>query len=119
MSTLGERVARAIGSSKCDVADIAKACGVTLQAVYSWQRGEVKNLRGENLFSLADVTGFNARWIATGKGSDQPEPLDQKEKNLLDMYRACDDRGRATVVRAAEFESSYDVKKDDNQSAAA
>lgn len=110
MSTLGERVARAINTAECEVSAVSEACGISVQAVYAWKRGEVKNLQGNNLFALADLTKFNARWIATGKGPERPH-ADEKEKALLDLYRACDDRGRATVVRAAEFESSYQVSK--------
>lgn len=119
MSTLGERVAHAINKSECDINEVARACGVSVQAVYAWQRGEVKNLRGNNLFGLADTTGFNPRWIATGQGHEKDGLIDQKEKKLIDLYRACDDRGRATVVRAAEFESAYHVEKDDDQPNAA
>jgi len=64
---LGKRIARAIEVSTADVAVVARACNVTEQAVYSWMRGEVKNLRNENLFALADVTGFNARYVPAGR----------------------------------------------------
>ena len=67
---LGKRIARAIEVSTADVAVVARACNVTEQAVYSWMRGEVKNLCNENLFALADVTGFNARWLGTGQGAE-------------------------------------------------
>ena len=110
MSTLGERVAHAINTAECEITAVSDACGISVQAVYAWKRGEVKNLQGNNLFSLADLINFNARWIATGKGPERPY-ADEKEKALLDLYRACDERGRATVVRAAEFESSYQVRK--------
>ena len=113
MATLGERVAEAINESKVRVQKVAEACGVTVQAVYAWRRGEVKDLRNDNLFALADVTEFEARWIATEKGPKRPEKS-HKEKALLDMYRACDDRGQATVLRAAEFESRY-IGEDDQQ----
>lgn len=118
MSTLGERVARAINVAECEISAVSEACGISVQAVYAWKRGEVKNLQGNNLFALADLTGFNARWIATGKGPERPFN-DEKEKALLDLYRACDDRGRATVVRAAEFESSYLVSKNEKDVGAA
>lgn len=118
MTTLEQRVARAINESECEVATIADACGISVQAVYAWKRGEVKNLQGKNLFILADLTAFNARWIATGEGPERPY-ADEKEKALLDLYRACDERGRATVVRAAEFESSYTVDRVEKRDAAA
>lgn len=77
---LGKRIARAIEVSTADVAVVARACNVTEQAVYSWMRGEVKNLRNENLFALADVTGFNARWLGTGQGREDSLVKDQTER---------------------------------------
>lgn len=66
----GDRIAKAIKDSGVDVAAVATACNVSEQAVYSWMRGIVKNLRNDNLFALSDVTGFNARWIGTGQGPE-------------------------------------------------
>lgn len=68
--TLGERISKAIAASNTDVADVAKVCDVSVQAVYAWQRDEVKDLRNTNLFELARLTGFNAEWIGTGKGPE-------------------------------------------------
>ena len=47
---MGQRIEKAINESGADVRRIAEACGVTVQAVYAWMRGDVKNLRNENLF---------------------------------------------------------------------
>ena len=94
MSTLGERVARAINESDVTVKDVAEACGLSVQAIYAWRRGDVKDLRNENLFALADITGFEARWIGTGTGPDKTPP-DPRERALIDLYRASDDRGRS------------------------
>jgi transcriptional regulator with XRE-family HTH domain len=66
--TLAERVKEAIESSAVGVAAVAKACGVSPQAVYQWMSGEVLQISGENLVELAEVTGFEARWIARELG---------------------------------------------------
>jgi len=63
METLGSRIKRALEASETTVADAAAACGTSAQAVYAWMRDEVKDLRNDNLFALADLTGFEARWI--------------------------------------------------------
>lgn len=75
MTTIGERVAEAINNSDSSVKEIADACGVSVQAVYAWRRGEVKDLRNDNLFALADATGFEARWIGTDKGQKKTQPM--------------------------------------------
>lgn len=112
MNTLGERVAIAINESGISVKDVAAACRATVQAIYAWKRGEVKDLRNDNLFALADITKFEARWIATGQGPDRP-PSDRKEKALLDLYRASDERGRSAIIGVAESQSSYNVIHDE------
>lgn len=69
--SLGQRVQHAITESNLDVDVVAKACDVSVQAVYSWVRDEIKDLRNKNLFPLADLTGFEARWLATGDGPER------------------------------------------------
>lgn len=66
--TLGQRIKCAIAESGADYRAVAQRCGVSVQAVYAWTRDEVGNVRAENLFPLADITGFEARWIALGEG---------------------------------------------------
>lgn len=72
LTTQGERIDHALRTSKTSVATAAKECDVSAQSVYAWVRGDTKNLRAEHLFALAELTGFEARWIATGKGPERP-----------------------------------------------
>lgn len=113
---LAERITRAIKESGRDVRDIAKACNTSSQAIYVWMRGGVKDLRNANLFTLSDITGFEARWIATGEGPERRTDVNPRESALLDAYRSSDERGKAAIHRVAELESSYtvsDVNKKD------
>lgn len=103
---MSHRIEHAIAASSTDISRVASACGVTVQAVYAWMRGDVKNLRNDNLFALADITGFEARWIATGQGREKPGG-DERKKRLEQLYDSLDERGRAAVFRVAESESSY------------
>lgn len=112
---IGHRIAKAITDSGAEAKSIAKRCGVSLQAVYSWQRGEVKNLRNNHLFALADATGFEARWIATGEGPERQGEPDQREKALLDLYRSSDSRGKTVILRVAEQESTYVIEHEDDK----
>jgi hypothetical protein len=82
--TLGKRIEYALAQSKKSPADASKACHVTAQAVYSWIRDEIKNLRSEHLFELADLTQFEAKWIATGNGPERPAgKMDAKKEEIL------------------------------------
>lgn len=118
MDTLGKRIELALTGSNVSVNQAAAACDVSVQAIYTWMRDGVKDLRNENLFALADLTGYQARWIATGKG---PQKLTEgeREKRLLEIYGRLDERGRAAVHRVAEAESAYAVSDLDNHKDAA
>lgn len=116
---LAERITRAIKESGRDVREIAKACDTSSQAIYVWMRGGVKDLRNANLFALADLTGFEARWIATGEGPERRADNNPRESALLDAYRASDERGKSAIHRVAELESSYTVKDGDKKDIAA
>ena len=89
------------------VAEIATKCGVSVQAVYKWKRGDVKTIEPENLFVLADITGYSARWIGTGKGEEKESMGDERTHKLTELYSRLDDRGKAAVFRVAEGEQPY------------
>ncbi len=109
---LNERIRHAITVSDTDVRTIAKACNTSAQAVYAWMNGTVKDLRNANLFTLADITGFEARWIATGEGPEKTPGGEPRIKALVDLYQAADERGKATIYRVAEQESHYSPSGD-------
>lgn len=116
---LGERITKAIKDSGRDVREVARACDTSAQAIYVWMRGGVKDLRNANLFALADITGFEARWIATGEGPEQRSGGNQRESALLQAYRATDERGKMAIHRVAEAESDYSVGSDNKKDIAA
>lgn len=74
MNLLSDRVAEAINTSGIDVAEIARSCGISVQAVYKWMNGGSKTISGIHLVELARLTGFEARWIISGKGLKQRDP---------------------------------------------
>lgn len=74
MSSLADRVTEAIRESETDVANVAKACGISVQAVYKWMNGTSKTIAGEPLVELARITNFEARWIISGKGEKRKDP---------------------------------------------
>jgi transcriptional regulator with XRE-family HTH domain len=108
METLGSRIDHAISRSGKTIAEVAKACDVSVQAIYTWMRNGVKDLRNDNLFALADITGFEARWIGTGKGP-QKTGDDTRKATLDSIYAKLDDRGKKAVLRVAEAEATYTI----------
>jgi len=64
MATLAQRISEAIETSEVSVSSLAEACGISPQSVYQWMKGETKELMGNHLVELAELTGYEARWIA-------------------------------------------------------
>jgi transcriptional regulator with XRE-family HTH domain len=112
MSTLSERVTRAIKESGHSASSAARIIGCSPEAVIQWMNGPTKNLKGDFLFSLADLTGFEARWLATGKPPERSEGKDMRKEKLVGLYDKADQRGKDAILRVAELESSYGVKSD-------
>lgn len=71
-----ERIAEAINECGLSRAELAEKLGVTNATLTQWSKGDTKNLKLENLYNLADATGYSARWLAIGEGpkfgSDAP-----------------------------------------------
>lgn len=68
METQAERITKAIEGAGLNASTAARKLGLSPEAVLQWMSGTTKNIRPANLFLLADVTGYEARWIATGEG---------------------------------------------------
>ena len=77
---------------------------MTSAAVSRWEKGQVKNLRMEHLFTIARILDINPEWLATGRGHRKGHLLDQhgmvrepvkptydhlnhEEQVLVDAYR--------------------------------
>lgn len=102
----GQRIAYAIEQSGNSPASIARIIGCSSAAIYQWIKGTTKDVKNDLLFDLADATGFEARWIGTGKGP-QKKTEGERERRLLETYAQLDERGRAAVQRVAEAERAY------------
>lgn len=66
--TLQQRIREAIDGSGKSQADIARAIKRTPATVTQWLDGSTKSLKADNAAALEAATGYNARWIVTGKG---------------------------------------------------
>jgi transcriptional regulator with XRE-family HTH domain len=53
-------------------ADLALAASCTISAVLQWESNKTKNLKLDNLFRIADALNVEPRWLATGKGPQEP-----------------------------------------------
>ncbi|WP_127564964.1 S24 family peptidase [Stenotrophomonas indicatrix] len=72
MSTLSERLARALAHAQITQAHLAREVGVSAPSVHNWFSGKAKFLRGANLLAAAKVLGVSESWLATGNGTMLP-----------------------------------------------
>jgi len=55
-------------------AALGRATGKTGGDVTQWLDGTIKSIKGDTAAKIQDATGYNARWLATGKGDRLPAP---------------------------------------------
>lgn len=68
MSTLAERIKEIMEATGLTTQQLADVCECTYQAVKKWETGASTSIGGEHLIALAEKTGYEAKWIITGKG---------------------------------------------------
>lgn len=71
--TLAERVQFVLDQSAMTPAFVASKIGCSREAIQQWLSGSTSNIKNELLFAFADLTGYEARWIATGQGPRKSE----------------------------------------------
>jgi hypothetical protein len=87
---LHERIQLAIKAAKDKghtIVHIANACGITRQAVYQWRDGTTTSIDGANLVVLAELSGYNAKWIATGQGDARPLSFDESTLSVIKAWK--------------------------------
>lgn len=96
LDTKAGRIGFVIEKSGHNPASIAKLLGCKAAAVYQWLDGSTKNLKEHLLWKLADITGYEARWISQGEG---PAKLDNTMKHANSVLLAMQPDARYTAVR--------------------
>lgn len=90
---LKDRIREAMTAAGLTPADLARATKRTPGAVSQWLDGLTKTVKSDTALSLQNATGFNAVWIATGKGEKragnvEPGPDIRGELPLISWVQA-------------------------------
>jgi hypothetical protein len=96
LDTKAGRIGFVIAQSGHKPSSIAPLLGCKAAAVYQWLDGSTQNLKEHLLWKLADITGYEARWISQGEG---PAKDDASIKHGTDVLRAMQPEARYTAVR--------------------
>lgn len=68
MGSLSDRINEAMKAAQVDIADVARACGISYQAAKKWTTGETRRIEADHMLKFSDLTGFDIRWLVTGEG---------------------------------------------------
>lgn len=68
MSTLAERIIEAMDTAGVSIKQAAEKCEVTYQAIRKLRIGESQSMDGATLVALSELTGYESKWIISGKG---------------------------------------------------
>lgn len=71
-TTLGQRIARARQHADMTQTSLGRAVGITRSGVSQWEGGQTEPTP-ENLRIIAMQTGANYEWLATGRGTEEPD----------------------------------------------
>ena len=80
---------------------IANACGVGKSIVGKWERGDIKNIRRDNLAALSEVLNVSPL-VLMGREELQNNDLDDIEQSLLNNFRKLNQDGQSKVVEYTE-----------------
>lgn len=83
---------------------IAQACGVGRSIVAKWERGEVTNLRRDNIKSLSDVLHVSPLVLLDREDLPTHSSVSDSEFQMIQKFRALDARGQSAVLNVLEHE---------------
>lgn len=112
MSNLADRIKEAMDSTHVSVTQVAKTCGVSYQGVRKWRTGETINLDAGNLLALAELTGYEPKWILTGEGPRvRTYARNEAQANTLKVMEALPDNEQAKIPALAHLLAQHPTKR--------
>jgi transcriptional regulator with XRE-family HTH domain len=88
---------------------LARQIGISRGTVSLWLSGSTQLPESQNLTRAAMILGITPHWLATGTGPKKIA-LSPEEETLLSYFRKSDERGKASILHAAQAEMKYAVK---------
>jgi len=82
MGTLAERVIKARTARGYSQTELAKAAGVSSQAVNQWESGETKTIKSGPLHRAASFLRVSPDWLLTGRGEMEGESEEARETEV-------------------------------------
>lgn len=97
----GKRFTEIIEKSGISNAKLTELAEISKNNISNYKNGQIPN--ATTLYKLSQILGISMEYIIAGK---EPEELTLDEQQLIDHYRRCDERGKRSIMRIAESEST-------------
>ena len=97
----GKRFTEIIEKSGISNAKLTELAEISKNNISNYKNGQIPN--ATTLYKLSQILGKSMEYIIAGK---EPEELTLDEQQLIDHYRRCDERGKRSIMRIAESEST-------------
>lgn len=91
--TIGDIIKQKRLSLGLTLNDVGEAVGVTKATVSRWESGDIRHLKRDKIALLAGFLGIDPVIL-----DSSTEVLSPAEHDLIDAYRAADDRARADAL---------------------
>lgn len=105
----GRRLRAAREAMNLTLGDIhARLPWLTVSRLSNWEQG-IRMIGVDEAKKLAPVLNVTAAYILTLEDA----PMDSKEQALIDLFRHLDERGKSTLIRVAETESTFRLEDQD------
>ena len=95
--TVGEMIKYKRTSMNLTLDDVGQAVGVSKATVSRWESGDIRKMRRDKIAALSSLLGLDPLCFLF-----TPEYLTPIERELLEAYRAADDRARADALATLE-----------------
>lgn len=111
--TIAANLKAARKEKKIGQREIADHLNVSVSAVSMWERAD-NSMNADTFLEICDFLKVSPGTIA----GHIPDGVTPSEMDMIRMYRALDDRGKATVIDTIRRESGY-IKNNGNAAASA
>ncbi len=101
MDTIGKRLKCWRKENGLTMTEISEKTGLSTGGLSAYERDE-KQIGSKTLLALWREYNIDIAWILTGKRDTDLTP---EEKQLVDLYRQADARGKRSILRTAQDEA--------------
>lgn len=99
--------------------EVAERTHIPLGTLRRWEQGK-NEPDTDTIIMLADLYGVSTDEIlGSGFSPEMAYTLSPDERHLVDLYRACDARGCAAILRTAEGEAGVEAQREDGRDSGA